>query len=158
MSKQGHLRLAVASDAAWLSDCAELAYSVYVDAMGCRPAPMDANFALHIERKEAWVWQIPTSDGAMQAAGYAVMLVDRDCLYVDAIALLPSAQGKGAGRRLMAACEARGKEQGCHVVKLYTNAKMLANQRFYPALGYQVTGRSYQDGFDRIFYAKPLDA
>jgi hypothetical protein len=56
----------------------------------------------------------------------------------------------------MAACEALGRTQGRRVVRLYTNAKMLANQRFYPALGYQVTDRRHESGFDRIYYAKSL--
>lgn len=150
------LRPADVGDSAWMAACAEAAYRPYVAVIGRRPAPMDANFARHIANGEAWIWQAAGSDRSQEPQGYAILLMDADCLLIDTIALLPAVQGQGEGRKLMAACEAWGRGRGCKTAKLYTNAKMLSNQRFYPALGYQETGRRHDDGFDRIFYAKSL--
>ncbi len=160
MMLAAQLRPAEADDSTWMTECAKAAYSQYISVMGRRPAPMDADFARHIANGEAWIWLgaglQDEPERASERLGYAILLIDADCLLIENIAVLPSVQGQGEGRKLMAACEVWGRAQGCKTAKLYTNTKMLANQRFYPALGYFETGRGHQDGFERIFYAKSL--
>jgi hypothetical protein len=56
----------------------------------------------------------------------------------------------------MAFAEARAHALGLGVLRLYTNAAMSENLRFYPALGYRETGRRRQEGFDRVFFEKRL--
>ncbi len=156
MNLKGQLRLARASDAPWLKACAEAAYQPYVVPIGRRPAPMDADFPSHIARAEAWLFVGSKASNVADPLGFAILQVQGDVLHIDNVALLPAFQGRGLGKDLLGACEDWGRHQGCRIARLYTNAKMLENQRFYPALGYREVDRRRQDGFDRIFYEKPL--
>lgn len=72
------------------------------------------------------------------------------------VAVHPSHQGAGLGRRLVAAVEARARAAGAPTLSLYTNAAMVENVPFYEGLGFRVTGRVHEDGFDRITFQKAL--
>lgn len=156
MIKAPHLRLAQAQDASWLSACAQAAYLRYIEDIGRRPAPMEADFPQHIDRDEAWIFERAAAGLQPERLGYAVMLVRGKALQLDHLALLPRLQGRGLGKQLVQACEAIGSGQGCSLVRLYTNAKMTANLKFYAALGYVEIDRYRQAGFDRVFFEKAL--
>lgn len=72
------------------------------------------------------------------------------------VAVLPHAAGQGAGRALVEYCEDAARRNGLASVRLYTNAKMEENLRIYPRLGYVEVGRRTEDGFDRVYFEKPL--
>ncbi len=150
------LRLALARDADWMCACAEAAYQPYVEAIGRRPAPMDADFPAHIKQQEAWIFERSSLGLAPQRLGYAILFVRGPALHIDNLALLPRLQGQGLGKQLVRACEAYGRSRACALVRLYTNAKMTANLSFYPALGFSEVDRRWQDGFDRVFFEKRL--
>ena len=60
------------------------------------------------------------------------------------------------GRALMAFAEAEACRRGYREVRLYTHQTMTENIAMYPRLGYQETGRGIEDGYARVFFAKPL--
>lgn len=151
------IRPAVAADLPALQTLAEAAYERYVAAIGRRPAPMDADFAAHIARGEAWAAALDPTD-ATTLAGYVVLLRDKsaDALFLENIAVAPSLQGRGIGRALLDWSETTARDLGRSAIELYTNAQMTENLALYPHLGYVETDRRREDGFDRVFFRKTL--
>ena len=139
------------ADAVALTAIAEAAYAPYVPRIGRRPAPMDDDFADLIGRGRVLVAR---DEGGI--LGYLVRHPDGDHLHVANVAVVPTAQGRGIGGRLLAAAEAEARDHGLVAVALYTNVHMTENLTFYPRLGYVETGRRTQDGFDRVFFCKRL--
>jgi GNAT superfamily N-acetyltransferase len=74
------------------------------------------------------------------------------------VAVLPAAQGRGSGARLLALAEDRARALHVPEVRLYTNTAMTENLTYYPRRGYTETHRAQQDGFDRVFFRKRVDA
>jgi len=140
------IRLAVLGDLTTIQACADAAYGIYVDMIGRKPAPMVADFAVLIARDVVWV-----CDG-----GFIVMFPDGDALHVENIAVHPEAQGNGVGRALMGFAETHARDLGLHRIELYTNAKMTGPRRLYPRLGFMQTDHRFEDGFDRVYFAKDL--
>jgi len=132
--------------------CAHAAYAKYVAPIGREPAPMIADFARQI------------SDGVVdvalgandQVVGFLVCYPRNGHLHVENLAVLPAAQGRGVGARLLAHSEMRAREHGLNAIELYTNVKMSEALSFYPACGFVETGRRNEDGFDRVYFRKAL--
>ena len=130
---------------------ADAAYGLYVERIGRRPAPMDADFATHIARGEA---HGAYSSGVL--TGYIVLFPRGDHLFIENVAVHPGAQGKGVGAALLAFAEAEARRRGLDAIELYTNARMTENLSLYPRLGYLETGRRRESGFDRVYFRKDL--
>jgi ribosomal protein S18 acetylase RimI-like enzyme len=144
------VRPATARDVAAVRQLVEAAYLHYVDRIGVRPAPMDSDHAAQVAAGRVFVTGDPPTG--------AIALVPRpDHLFVESVAVHPGSQGTGLGRRLMAFAETRARALGLPEIRLYTHAMMWENQRFYPALGYEVVERRLDQGYDRIFYRKPVN-
>ena len=75
---------------------------------------------------------------------------------LDNIALSPSHQRRGFGRRLLEFAEAEALRQGYEEIRLYTHETMTENQRLYTAIGYKETGRATEVGYERVFMRKKL--
>ena len=147
------IRLAGPADAQALATCVGAAFSHYIERMdGQVPGPMRADFAALIEAARAWVAQ----DGESIVGALVLEPGYKDGFYVDTVAVLPSHQGTGLGRALLQFAEDEARRHGHSSICLATNAKMTENQRFYPHIGYVETGRRTEDGYDRVFYRKPL--
>ena len=71
------------------------------------------------------------------------------------MAVLPAAQGRGVGARLLALAEEHACGLGLGEVRLYTNEAMTENIAYYTRHGYAETRRYEQDGFRRVFFARP---
>ena len=97
---------------------------------------MLADYRDVIHRHKVWVAE---EDKAPVAV--LVLVPEEDMLLIDNIAVDPSYQGKGFGRRLMAFAESEALRQGYVSVRLYTNEKMTENIALYTRLGYRETGR-----------------
>ena len=117
------------------------------------PAPMTADYTVVLDGSHSWVIE---RAGALVAV--IVTELRSDHLYVDTIAVAPSEQGAGHGRRLLAQVEADASELGLAELRLYTNEAMTENLEFYPRLGFRETDRREQDGFRRVFYSKVVPA
>jgi GNAT superfamily N-acetyltransferase len=145
------LRRATAADATAVAQLAEAAYEKYIERIGRRPAPMDADYAALIG--DANVWVLTCDDRLL---GSLVTIVNDDHLLLDSIAVAPDAQGHGYGALLLARAEDDAHDAGLSEVRLYTNAAMTENIAMYPRFGYVETHRGGQDGFRRVFFSKRL--
>ena len=99
------------------------------------------------------VWVIE-EDGTIW--GIVVLLPEPDHLLLDNIAVVPSRQRTGLGRRLLVFAEAEAVRRGYSEIRPYTNVLMTENRRLYVAIGYEETGRGTGAGFERVFMRKRL--
>ena len=155
MTRDGDLvviRDGVAADGAALGRLCTRAYTPYVSVMGCRPGPMLADYDAHLRDDKVLVAE--DADGR-NLIGYAIILHDGTDYWLDNIAVDPRAQGRGVGGRLITAVEDWLRPR-CGRYRLYTNVRMTANIAWYRSLGFAETGRRRVDGFDRVYFEKPL--
>lgn len=146
------IRKATASDEAEIRACAEQAYARYVPLIGRKPAPMVADFAAQIA--SGIVHVATDEDGRFQ--GFIVFDVEDDHVFLENVAVLVNAAGRGIGKALIAYCETAARQQGLRAVHLYTNEKMTDNLSIYPKLGYVEVDRRSEDGFSRVYFEKIL--
>jgi ribosomal protein S18 acetylase RimI-like enzyme len=145
------IRAARVGESPMLRELVERAYERYVERIGRRPAPMDADYAARVLAGNAFVAE---DDGGI--AGLLVLVAGPDHLLVENVAVEPGRQGAGIGRELMAYAERRARSRGLPELRLYTNAAMTENIAFYLRLGYEEAGRRNEEGFRRVFFAKRL--
>ncbi|MBE2278443.1 MAG: GNAT family N-acetyltransferase [Rhodobacteraceae bacterium] len=146
------IRRATATDEPAIRACAEAAYTRYIAAIGRKPAPMLADYAADIAAGHVHA----ASDAAGVLQGFIVFFPRDGRMFLENVAVLPSAAGRGLGKALMAHCEAAARQAGLAAVDLYTNEMMAENLAIYPRLGYAETGRRREDGFNRVFFSKSL--
>ena len=144
------IRPARPGDAAASSRIAEAAYTPFIPLIGRRPMPMEADFAAQIGEGKVWV------SGEAEVTGYVVAYPKGTAWMLENVAVDPACHGQSLGRALITHVEALACAAGAEAVELYTNAKMEANLRLYPALGYAEVSRGRDQGFDRVFFRKPL--
>ncbi|AYG57510.1 GNAT family N-acetyltransferase [Rhizobium jaguaris] len=70
-------------------------------------------------------------------------------LYIGKLAILPSEQGKGIGRRLLALAEATAREHGLNVLRLETRIELTGNHATFASWGFLKTAENSHAGFDR---------
>lgn len=145
------IRPATAHDVAPVQALIEAAYALYIPRIGARPGPMLEDYAALIAQGRVEVFE---EQG--QVLGVLVLIALADGLLLDNVAVSPAAQGRGLGRQLMAHAEARARQLGLEVVRLYTNEAMSENLGLYERLGYRETHRAEQAGFRRVFMEKRL--
>ena len=114
---------------------------------------MTADYAAAARRGQAW---LAAENG--EAAGFIILIPQPGYLLLENVAVLPAAQGRGIGARLLALAEERARSLGLPEIRLYTNEAMTENLAYYPRHGYTQTHRARQDGFHRVFFRKQLDA
>jgi ribosomal protein S18 acetylase RimI-like enzyme len=145
------IRIASAAEADTVRDLVHRAYRKYVAVLGRPPLPMTADYPALIEEG---VVRVLTQDGAIIGV---LVLIDRpDHLLLDNVAIDPPHQGKGYGKVLLAFAEREARERGYDRIRLYTNELMTSNIALYRSLGYRETHREGEDGFRRVFMAKPV--
>ncbi len=147
------IRLAVAQEAGAVRDLVRAAYQHYVPVIGIEPAPMTDDYAQRIADEQVWVL---IEDAAL--AGVLVLEEQADCFLLDNIAIAPDRQGLGYGRKLLDFAEVQAHRAGWNDITLYTNALMIDNIAIYRARGYVERERRTEEGFDRVYMVKPLDA
>lgn len=146
------IRPARTEDAPRIRAITEAAYAKYIPRIGRRPAPMDVDVDAQIAEGVLWVWD---EDGIL---GSVVFYPEGQTMHLNALAVAPEAVGRGLGRKLIAHVEAAARDAGLPVLALYTNAKMVENLTMYPYLGFTEVDRRTEDGFDRVFYEKRVQA
>jgi ribosomal protein S18 acetylase RimI-like enzyme len=145
------VRRATAADVPTLRAVAHAAYEHYVPRIGRPPAPMTADYAAAVEAGHVQL----AVDGA-QILGFAVVIPRPDHVLLDNLAVLPSAQGRGIGTRLLALAEQTARHHGVSEVRLYTNEAMTENLGYYARRGYVETRRAEEDGYRRVHFRKPI--
>ncbi len=145
------LRLAEPADASKVAALVDRAYSGYIERIGRKPGPMLDNYAALIADG---LVRVACRDGRI--CGVLVLIGKDDHLLLDNVAVAPEAQGLGLGRRLVEAAEEVAKTLGYGTIRLYTHETMVANVALYEHLGFAVTHRAAERGFDRIYMSKTL--
>jgi ribosomal protein S18 acetylase RimI-like enzyme len=145
------VRHATEADVPALKMIAHEAYLHYVPRIGRMPAPMTADYSAAVRSGQAWVAE---ADG--EVAGLLVLVVGQGYLLLENVAVLPSAQRRGIGARLLRLAEDEARARGLGEIRLYTNEAMTENLAYYPSRGYVETHRAEQDGFRRVFFSKRL--
>jgi GNAT superfamily N-acetyltransferase len=124
------------------------AYSPWIEVVGMRPLPMEADYGALIAAGRVHV---------TDALDALIVLVPEDgVLLVENVAVRPDRQGKGLGRALMAYAEQEARRLGLPALRLYTNVKMTANIALYESLGYVETGRMGVEGRSAVMMRKQL--
>jgi GNAT superfamily N-acetyltransferase len=148
---ESRIRAATAADAPAIVDIVDQAYRHYVARMGKPPGPMLDDYAARVLEGAVWV-----IEEGPAIAGIIVLLPRTSYLLLDNIAVAPTRQGLGLGRRLLGFAEAEALRRGYCEIRLYTHQTMVENQRLYAAIGYEETGRCTEAGYDRVFIRKQL--
>ena len=151
MTEEFRIRAATAADVALVVAIVNEAYRPYIARIGRPPGPMMDDYAARIAEGAVWVLE-----EAAVIVGLIVLLPGPDYLLLDNMAVSPSWQGLGLGRRLLAFAEAEALRRGYREIRLYTHQVMVENQRLYAAIGYEETGRGTEAGYDRVFMRKRL--
>ena len=113
---------------------------------------MTADYAQAVRDRQAWA-AIENGD----VAGFAILIPQPGYLLLDNVAVLPAAQGRGIGNRLLLLAEDHARSLGLSEIRLYTNEAMTENLAYYLRYGYAETHRAEQDGFHRVFFHKPIN-
>ncbi len=142
-------RQATPADLAAIGRLVRAAYSRYADRMDRPPAPVLHDYSAEAQAGQIWVIGDPI-------IGVVVLQQDQDGILIGNLAIDPSSQGKGLGRRLMEFAEEQARACGLRRLRLYTNEVMTENIAIYARLGFHETGRSTQDGYRRVFMEKAL--
>jgi ribosomal protein S18 acetylase RimI-like enzyme len=140
-------------DVAAVTEIVDRAYEGYIEDLGTRPRPMDADHAAAARAGTLFVAE--DGDGIV---GLIVLVEEPGYLEIENVAVAPASQGRGTGRTLLGFAESEARRRGLSEVRLYTNVVMARNQRIYTRFGYVETGRRIENGFERLFYAKRLSA
>ncbi|MFG2192444.1 GNAT family N-acetyltransferase [Streptomyces sp. NPDC048639] len=141
------IRAATPADASAVRAVTEAAYHPYVERIGVRPAPMDADVGADIAAGRVFVTGDPV-------VGVLVLVPHGDHLLLESVAVRPDAHGRGIGGRLLDFAESFAREHGLPEVRLCTHVLMTENQRIYGRRGYEETARGRPDRHHRIHYSK----
>ena len=145
------IRTAVPEDAPGAAACVNAAYEHYVRRNGKVPAPMRDDYRQVIDECDVTVAE---HDGVI--AGLLVLREASEGFLLDNIAVSPSHQGTGLGRRLLELAEQSAREAGYDSIYLYTQEIMTENQALYLRVGYVEYARRHELGLDRVYMRKPL--
>ncbi|WP_242903195.1 GNAT family N-acetyltransferase [Actinomadura terrae] len=143
------VRAAAQHDRARVERIVEAAYAPWVEVIGARPLPMDADYTALIGAGHVFV----TGDGP---DGLIVLVPEDGALLVENVAVAPDRHGRGIGRRLLAFAEDHARTLGLPGLRLYTNELMTRNIALYESLGYVRTGREDIGGRHIVHLAKTL--
>jgi ribosomal protein S18 acetylase RimI-like enzyme len=127
------------------------AYGHYVPRLGREPEPMLDDYASLIGDGRVHV----LDDGG-EIIGLVVLIPEGRTMLLDNVAVSPSAQHRGHGRRLIAFAENTARAAGYDTIRLYTNVLMTENLAIYRRLGFIETHRGDEIGYRRVYMAKRL--
>ena len=145
------IRAATAVDVASIARCVCAAYLRHIERVGKQPWPMLQDYASVIRTS-----QVHVAEREGRIIGVLELLVTDQGFLLDSVAVDPSAQGTGIGRRLLTFAEDEAKRQGFESIYLMTNEKMTENQELYARIGYVLFDRQTVHGYARVLMRKPL--
>ena len=144
------LRLARASDAPAIRELTRIAYAKWVPLIGREPKPMGADYEKAVC---AHRFDLLYRDGNL--AALIETIPQHDHLLIENLAVLPSYQGLGLGRKLVAHVETLAASEGFAEVRLYTNQLFSENVAFYSRLGYRAYREEEFRGGIAVHMSKP---
>jgi ribosomal protein S18 acetylase RimI-like enzyme len=98
--------------------------------------------------------QVHVAEREQHIVGVLELLVTDEGFLLDSIAVDPSAQGAGVGRKLFEFAEKEAKRHGYDSIYLMTNEKMTENQALYSRIGYILFDRRIVHGYPRVLMRK----
>jgi len=119
-------------DALTALQCA--AYARNRPLLGVEPLPLLADYAAILREMEVWV----ARESSGKLIGALILQPRADDLLLWSIATDPAAHGSGLGRAMLDAAEARARQLGLAVVRLYTGATLRHLVGWYGRHGYAV--------------------
>ncbi|CAM3725481.1 GNAT family N-acetyltransferase [Alicyclobacillus pomorum] len=134
-----------------IAECVDAAYSMYIERIGKNPAPMLTDYTDLISKNLVYT---VTDKGELK--GLIVLIPKGNYLLIENVAVHPSFQGQGIGRRLIEFAIKFAKEACLQEVRLYTNELMTENLMYYPKFGFIEVGRRIEDGYRRVYMSKTL--
>ncbi|MDC0948400.1 GNAT family N-acetyltransferase [Gammaproteobacteria bacterium] len=150
MKKSPTIRKANLSDADPIQKCVEAAYRPYIAQIGKPPGPMLDNYSEVIEHNVVFVAELD------KVIGVLVLVQTQTNILLDNVAVHPTQQGIGLGRRFMELAESEASERGFEKLDLYSHECMKNNIEFYQVLGYRETERKEVRGYNRVYMQKIL--
>jgi ribosomal protein S18 acetylase RimI-like enzyme len=145
------LRRAAAADAAAARGLTREAYAKWIPVIGREPKPMTADFAAAIRDH-----RVDLLCQSERVVALIETIAEAEALLIENVAVSPSFQGRGLGRRLIAHAERLAAEMGYTEIRLYTNARFIANIALYRRLGYAITREEPFVGGRVAHMSKPL--
>jgi GNAT superfamily N-acetyltransferase len=127
------LRQAIAADEPAIRELTRAAYARWVPLIGREPKPMTADYDAAVQRHRFDLLHV---DGTLAALIETIR--EADHLLVENVAVSPSFQGRGLGRKLMAHAERLAATSGYGEIRLYTNKRFDENIALYLRLGYRL--------------------
>lgn len=147
------IRRAAPDDEARLGALQKRAYVKYVPRIGSEPQPMAEHAAELLSTYEVWVVD---GDDEDVLAGALVLRADADHLLIWSVAVDPTQQGTGLGRRLLDFAEAQALQRRLPQIRLFTDAEFTENRELYAHLGYVETGTEQLEDRAIVHMAKAL--
>src|SRR5262245_36568564 len=138
------LRRATVDDLPAIKAVIDAAYAKYLPRMDKPPAPMLRDYGPSVQAGETWVTGSPVT-------AVLTLYPREDHLYLENVAVDPSAQGLGLGRALLEFAEQEAAGRGLSRMALVTHEVMTENQAIYTRLGYVEVERRTEDGYRRIY-------
>lgn len=142
-------RLAGPADLSQVRAVVAAAYEKYRGRMEKAPAPVYRDYADAIDHELVWVVGDPIQ-------GLISLVPAEGALLIENLAVQPSSQGSGLGRRLMEFAEGQAMAREVRRLTLYTNEAMPENVSIYRHLGFSEVDRRTEDGYRRIYMEKTL--
>ncbi len=127
------LRIAEPADAAVIRALSREAYAKWVPLIGREPLPMTADYEERMHRH-----RFDLLFGAGELAALIETVAREDDLLIENVAVRPSFQGRGLGKRLMAHAETLAASLRRNTIRLYTNRRFTENIALYARLGYAI--------------------
>jgi GNAT superfamily N-acetyltransferase len=147
------IRPAAAADVAAVKGIVQRAYEGYIEQIGVRPMPMDADYEAAVRAGTVFVAE---HDGVL--AGMIVLVLAPEHVLVENVAVDPRWQHGGVGRALLAFAESFAIRHGRRAVRLFTHRRMERNLRLYAAIGYEREPAPAGDRTPRVFMVKLLQS
>jgi len=139
-----YTRGAKPGDAAAIAALTHEAYSKWIPVIGRPPKPMTADYGAAV--RDHLFSLLCTADDRIVAL--VEMIRAPDHLLVENLAVSPSFQGRGYGKRLMIEAELLALEFRYSEIRLYTNKLFVENIAFYRHLDYRIDAETpFKGGF-----------
>lgn len=135
MTTLAGLRQAGAADVAAVTALQRAAYAKNRPLLGVEPLPLLVDYADVLTEYEVWL-----CESAAELEGVLILQPRPNHLLIWSIATAPDAQGRGLGKRLLAAAEQRARQLGLGVMRLYTGEPLTGNIAWYERHGYAHEG------------------
>ncbi|MGV4985725.1 GNAT family N-acetyltransferase [Streptomyces sp. NRAIS4] len=145
-------RPAEVSDSGQLAEIAREAYGKYLDLVDEPPAPILLDYD---QVAASGRTHVAVADGRI--LGMVTVEPDHPYLILRNLAVRPSCQGQGIGKKLVTLVECLAQSAGLKGVRLWTRAEMTDNIAFYQALQYIVTHSEKNERSHRVFFCRDFD-